>query len=300
MMNVLVIANCQARPIVNILRVYMGDVGTFDAIIVHLSSQDTLRVDEEKISKANLVITQYISPDYPAAHLATQKLKQSVNSKLVVVPNLYFRGYNPDLCYLNLVRSDSAGKVLSKTRLQTLWGDYCSATGYKSWLEGKSVTETVAIYRWDCSETHGTYRNTAENSIDELRRREASCDVGISDFIKETWISRRLFFTFNHPAEEVLIELVRRTLDEAQIATRNKIPEHFFPQTLDNIFPNDIPGYILDRCIGVNEYTTGFIREKKMGVITGKFFSIEDVITQLFVSLDFHRDDGAVSFKVSQ
>jgi hypothetical protein len=278
----------------------MGDVGSFDTIIVHLSNPDTVRVDEEKIFKADLVITQYISPDYPAAHLATQKLKQSVNSKLVVVPNLYFRGYNPDVCYLNLVRSDNAGNLLSKTRLQTLWGDYCSATGYKSWLEGKSVAETVARYRWDCPETNSAYRNTAENSIYELRRREEPCDVGISDFIEENWMARRLFFTFNHPAEELLIELVRRTLGEAQIATRNKIPEHFFPQTLDNIFPNDIPGYILDRCIGVSEYTTGFIREKKMGVITGEFFSIEDVITQLFVSLDFHRDDGAVSFKVSQ
>lgn len=54
-----------------------------------------------------------------------------------------------------------------------------------------------------------------ERSLAELQRREASCDVTITDVLGAHVDDRRLFFTFNHPTAFVLAEVAKRLLKVA-------------------------------------------------------------------------------------
>jgi hypothetical protein len=52
----------------------------------------------------------------------------------------------------------------------------------------------------------------AEESLNELEKRESECDITISDFIKSNWIDQKLFHTINHPSNNLLIEMANRIL----------------------------------------------------------------------------------------
>jgi hypothetical protein len=55
-------------------------------------------------------------------------------------------------------------------------------------------------------------QDLAANSLEELRRREQLCNVGVASLIAERWNARRYFFTFNHPAAELMLGVATQLL----------------------------------------------------------------------------------------
>ena len=68
------------------------------------------------------------------------------------------------------------------------------------------------IEREDFFSTDAVYK-AVEQSLLELKKREEDVDVVISDYISENYDKRQLFYSFNHPINEVLVEYVWRILD---------------------------------------------------------------------------------------
>ena len=53
-----------------------------------------------------------------------------------------------------------------------------------------------------------------ETSFAELERRECNKDIKIADYLRENYKKRQLFYSPNHPCNEVLIEYIRRILQQ--------------------------------------------------------------------------------------
>ena len=140
--------------------------------------------------------------NYPLEFVRNANLREAFGEKVVVWPNLYYRGYSPELVYLR-----NGGRPL-----QGPLGDYHLSPIHEGWKQGRSLAESIATFR-DVDYNAERFSTVPEDSLRDLEQREADCDVTISDYVaRERW-RQRLFFTFNHPTKAALVELAKRVLD---------------------------------------------------------------------------------------
>jgi hypothetical protein len=70
-------------------------------------------------------------------------------------------------------------------------------------------------------------------SVDELKRKESSCDVTISDIIEDRHLDTRLFFTFNHPTLFLIDTMVIRLAEASGLIYLSRASDA--PEPLDRI-----------------------------------------------------------------
>ncbi|MCH2154699.1 MAG: WcbI family polysaccharide biosynthesis putative acetyltransferase [Opitutales bacterium] len=199
-LKVAVVANCQGRPISELLELCLPNLEVTYTAIVHLLKPADREHFFNELHNADLVIAQWVNDQYPREYCRTNVLRELFSDKLIVISNLYFRGQNPDLFYL---RSDSNANIEGPL------GPYHSSYVLREWLAGKSVDEIAE--GWESVEVQKQiYGGVAEQSLQDLRSREREADVKISDYIEAHWKNKLLFYTFNHPTNELLVEYVYR------------------------------------------------------------------------------------------
>ena len=197
-MRIQVIANCQARPITGLMTRLRPDCKTLEPIILHVAKPEEREAHLAQIATADVIFAQLTQDEFRPAHLSTPALREQFGKKIVVWPNIFFMGQQPYLRYFThnkLGRMMGPLEALHDLRLYQSW----KSTGRvdPSALE-KSDPDFVAFAR-----------NT---SLKELQRKEAKCDVVISDFFMSQVEKEPLFYTFNHPKLTVLGEMARRIL----------------------------------------------------------------------------------------
>jgi hypothetical protein len=119
----------------------------------------------------------------------------------ICVPNSFFRGYNPETIYFKV-----NGKKISG------FCDYHDANVLREWIRGASLEKMERMLRNPDYYSKSFISQNAEESLNELEKRESECDITISDFIKSNWIDQKLFHTINHPSNNLLIEMANRIL----------------------------------------------------------------------------------------
>jgi hypothetical protein len=207
-MHIAVVGNCQARPIAALTKALAPTVAEYHVIVVHLSTKDGVKDDYALLDKSDLILAQFVTDQYIAGHLATSRLKNRYNGRVITWPNIFFRGQMPDLAYASVNSADNhfGRKLLGPLR------DYHHRGIFEAWHAGLSVSECLA-YMADCPTSfQEKILSIGERSLEELRRREAPLDTAISDLIAMEWRRRRLFFTFNHPAAYLLLAMAKRLL----------------------------------------------------------------------------------------
>jgi hypothetical protein len=80
-----------------------------------------------------------------------------------------------------------------------------------AWLAGSTVDQTEAQLTKGQIDTTGL-RDLVAASLEELKRREQQCSVGVADTIAERWQDRRCFFTFNHPVSDLMLQVAQGLL----------------------------------------------------------------------------------------
>ena len=197
--TIAIVANCQARPLTTLLETCFK-VRCLEPIIVHLANDENAEDYWNSLESADAVISQFISDTYPCAAIRTIQLKQRYGNRLLLIPNLFYKGYTPDLRYIRLK---------GKPTLAGPLGDYHSSIIIHSWKEGLSQEQAQANYQ---SETiwEELYLDAASQSLQELRSREQILDIKISDYIEKEQSNQQLFFTFNHPSKHLLEQLAYR------------------------------------------------------------------------------------------
>ncbi|WP_158967012.1 WcbI family polysaccharide biosynthesis putative acetyltransferase [Paraglaciecola sp. L3A3] len=201
-MRIVIVGNCQARPLKEIIEALGNDVTVISTPIVHLlKDEDEQSIDADMI-EADIIVTQLIADNYPCKFIQTNKLKQKYPNKIVTILNLFYSGYTPDWMYI---------RVPGKNTLKGPMGDYHNSTIVDSWLAGRTIHET-AERLFDKQYNYDRYNKDVILSMNELSSREENVDVKIVDFIQSNLTSKRLFFTFNHPCLFLLVEYAMRIL----------------------------------------------------------------------------------------
>ncbi len=184
MIRLLVIGNCQARPVSQIL----GQTGFFDClepIILHLAGNDMRAEHENRIGSADLILAQLTADSFPIAHLQSTRLRARLGNKVIVWPNMFYSGQQPFARYITLAGGERLLGPLEATHDLRFFWDW--------WQDrhGPDIRPRLPV---------GTLmQEISEVSLRMLQNREANCDVSISDVILTHCQIRRLFFTFNHP-----------------------------------------------------------------------------------------------------
>lgn len=226
-----VIANCQARPMAQIIRLLAPQVDIVEITITHLAKQEEKEKCYEIYQKADYIFAQRVSDNYPTEFVRSDCLKQMFPHKLIVWPNIFFRGQCADLCY---VTRPGVGRVVGPL------GEYQNLVIFEAWQKSSTVSDARQLLT-DGGAWLARLETEAASSLAELQARELQCDVTISSEIAEHWRNKRLFFTFNHPSKWLLETVARRLLQCIACETQDTPAIHACAEPLDRIIPALLP-----------------------------------------------------------
>lgn len=81
-----------------------------------------------------------------------------------------------------------------------------------------------------------------EKSFEELKKREWACDIHMSDFVVDNY-KRQIFYSPNHPTQNVLLELSRRILNFMDISDTSFKNTDWLLSEKNSLMGQDIPIY---------------------------------------------------------
>ena len=242
-MKYLVVGNCQARPLTNILKSMRPDWDALGPVIVHLAKAEDVVQVESIYHQADLIISQLVADTYPVSSVHTNYLKSQYPGKCLVWPNLYWRNFNPEIQYIRT----NAGQVISGPL-----GDYHNEIIFKSWRDGIAID--ACVKRMASTEFNSNlYAEIPGKSLAELRAREQLTEICISDFLDERR-SQRTFWVMNHPANIVLQE------------TAFLILKRVYSDEKTKLFFHDIPEFLAVYSPAVNAMHSSVFRESRVHV----------------------------------
>ncbi|WP_292052412.1 MULTISPECIES: WcbI family polysaccharide biosynthesis putative acetyltransferase [unclassified Brevundimonas] len=213
-MKIVFIGNCQAQALTQITHFLgLGAELVIVPPVFDLGSFNTPEI-KEKIYSADVVFSQRVNDDYPAEFVRPSVLRQELGDKVVIWPNIYFDGYFPGVRY---VYAQSGAKLTGPL------SDYHFLQIQKSYAEGASVQEAWEAFTSPRA-SEVLPADPIGDSIANLRHREQDVDVKMSDYIEANAFRTKMFYSMNHPTDEVLLEALRRMVAHAGIDL--KVPDY--------------------------------------------------------------------------
>lgn len=280
--KVVIVGNCQARPLAKILESLNSQIDVKKIAIVHLLKSDQFSEYSQAFEQADLIVSQLVSDTYPCDFVRTNFLKENYGEKVISIVNLYFTGYTPDWLYL---------RIPGKGPLKGPMGDYHNRSVIEAWCEGES--EDVACYRLSDPDYNRRYLTEIDKSIAELSQREQTVDVPIADVIVARYMEERLFFTFNHPSMALIREYGKRILEKAKIGRKRSFWMQKDREVLDQFIPLTNPATGLP--VGGGEKHKGvefyFDRENFIKIGPKKYYDNYELIEGFFSIYQEYGDD---------
>lgn len=248
----MIVGNCQARPIAEILPNLNSNIEVSNIAIVHLLKNDQFNEYEKDFIGADYIITQLIADNYPCEFMRSTFLQSRYGKKVITIINLFYSGYTPDWRYV---------RIPGKGTLKGPMSDYHNQTIIDSWLKGLSTDETLSLVL-DRNYNIDKYSSVVNSSLIELKKRELNADVKIVDYIEKKMYSERLFFTFNHPCISLIYEYVMRVLMFLRIDF--EVDESYVPkESLNQLIP------ILNSGLDFNFHQEEFYKGVKLVSLDG-------------------------------
>ncbi|AQA17035.1 hypothetical protein BST95_01210 [Halioglobus japonicus] len=132
--------------------------------------------------------------------------RTTVATQIISFPSIYFSGYSPELTYVRKPDGSHLNNGLC---------DYHDKRIIYCYLMGLPEYETARLLG-DFQLHRETVRRNIELSLEELERREneQNLSVRLKHYIAENCFHDRLFFTFNHPSNKILYEVVKQLLSK--------------------------------------------------------------------------------------
>lgn len=205
--KVIVVGNCQARPLAKILTLLNPNIEVIAVAVVHLLKSEEANHYFPLFEEADFIVAQLVADNYPCDFVRTHVLQEVFADKLIRIVNLYYSGYNPELLY---IRKGSAGTLKSPL------AEYHNKTFLDTWKEGGSVEDALERHL-DVGYNQEKYSSLVSESFNELKRRESLVDIAVTDLIEDNLHKKRLFFTFNHPCKTLLVEMSKRILQRMEL-----------------------------------------------------------------------------------
>ena len=140
---------------------------------------------------------------------------------MIVIPNLFFKGYYPQAGHSKLYYNEHVTIASGKKYMGPVfpWGDKFIDRLCDSKTDVNSIIEALLDPNFLTEEE---VRKNADESLCELERRENEyCDVTISDYIKDNYKKYLLFYSERHPTQLLMKEFIERIL--VKIGYKNKL-----------------------------------------------------------------------------
>ncbi|GGX70622.1 hypothetical protein GCM10007385_44600 [Tateyamaria omphalii] len=195
-MKALVIGNCQARPLTQLVA-RATDAQMLEPIVLHLAKDGDQDVHAARMAEADIIFAQQTAENFARPWLRSNVVR--ANHPFVFVwPNIFWAGQQPFLRYMTHTTGGRMMGPLEALHDVRIYHDWLAQEGLITDRQSEFDSAYVARIR--------------EMSLAELQRREATCDVAITDVLGSYVDNRRLFFTFNHPTAFVLAKVASRLL----------------------------------------------------------------------------------------
>lgn len=187
----IVVGNCQAESVRIVLDA--PDRPTVRVRPVHEMTAEDAAELHELLPRAAFLVAQPVRDDYHGLPLGTRQLAASLapTARLVTFPVVRYAGLHPFQAALHVEGIDESPPIVAYHDVRTL------ADVAGSPVATRLRPDAVAAI--------------AEDSLAELRRREQSIDVAVSDLLHP--VSGELMRTVNHPGNPVWSPLAERILD---------------------------------------------------------------------------------------
>jgi hypothetical protein len=130
--------------------------------------------------------------------LRAQELEADFPGRVLTIPSINFSGLQPDIVQLGTIRARLPAPIGSHSRL--------IVSGY---LRGGGVEQTLSLFRDEVFAEFGLFDRWAIAEA-ELRQRDASCDVKVTDDLIELCRRQPAMLTENHPDGPVYVAVVKQ------------------------------------------------------------------------------------------
>jgi hypothetical protein len=230
----IIVGNCQVHALSLILPFFCPEM-RFEYFSVHLLGADRAKKIAEFVETAvdddTIIISQPLSEIY--GPLSSDRIRDNISNRVVLIHNLYFSGHHPDLTYIG---------GLSR-RVVSPIGEYHSKLAAAAFCLGKSLEQSENLFCYDVFERIGFF-GESEASLREFSRREMTVDVSFLSDLTEITASRYCFLAVNHPTGGTIARYARKIADTiAQIyaisTVRTPVDIEMYPNTLatNAVFP---------------------------------------------------------------
>jgi hypothetical protein len=190
-----VIGNCQVKTLAYALNYYSADV-EFDHVQVHslhptkAEAHINKRIDEIRVD-ADFILAFNLSDKFFG--LAKEQIGSTFAGRpIVTISNLFFGGYHPDIVVLGLPHKRIDGPL----------DQYRSRIGLYGFMNGKSVRETMTLFREDVYEKLG-YFNEWRQSLGRLLKADEDVEIKFAGVFGELLRQRLSMYVLNHPTPVV-------------------------------------------------------------------------------------------------
>lgn len=200
MINLYIYGNCQSQPLSRIIqRLTAGKLN-----VIHPETPVHLLTDADEprfrkvIEYVDIFIYQHITSD-KYEWRKSEKIIQTLNSdtKAISIPSLYFDAYFDSTISIDHPPMNSFIPYHNKLILDC-------------YIKGLTINETLDKF---INNTNvDVSKDRFKESLASLQRREETVDIKISDYIEKNFLNSRLFWTVNHPTNELLIEVAKRII----------------------------------------------------------------------------------------
>lgn len=209
-MKIVFYANCQFSGLQYLLDRHLSSVGV-DADFVHIENYTLIKdhglISEDILSSADVFIYQPIAAqhgEYSTDVTVANNILTGLRTDCIKVafPYIYNSGLWP------LVPPADIDSVIGGFGQA---GQYLNRDVIERYADD-GVTLASVLREYNRGQIDFHYLRRFEESLAVLRRKEASCDVKVADYIEENVRERRLFLTQNHPTTCLFVHCTNQIL----------------------------------------------------------------------------------------
>ncbi|MGB2712459.1 MAG: WcbI family polysaccharide biosynthesis putative acetyltransferase [Conexibacter sp.] len=206
MERAVVVGNCQAKALELLLNTNEAFAARFEFVsfpAVHEIPDELVPELHRAVAGAALLIVQRVDEGYrDGVGLGTETLARVAGGAMVLRwPSVYWAGYVPDLFYL---RDAAGGPVVDGPF------DYHDRVILEAYAAGEDVARTCALLA-DPERPSGAAAWAAQATA-ELDVRGRDCQIQVASYIAERFREQLLFFTMNHPANQLLGHMAQQVV----------------------------------------------------------------------------------------
>ncbi len=205
--------NCQASALQTMMLNYRPLLDRFDVIAiapVHEMSMSERAEMADLVASLDVFIFQQISAHWSPAD--TEYLLGFLKGQRLELPSMWLNAHMPDITYF----ANERGIRLHVGGID--WG-YHSRLVANCFARGASADTAVSLFVDPEALDRNFLRSNYRDGVAELKSRETSCEIIITDIIEKKGADWRGFHTVNHPCGEIITHAFNQIMENLGVET---------------------------------------------------------------------------------